>query len=192
VLQERQLERLGGGAPVAIDLRVIAATNRDLPAMVAAGRFRQDLYYRLSVFPIPLPPLRARLDDLPLLVDHFVERAATRFRLPRRRVTPEGMRRLAGYDWPGNLRELGNAIERATIVSAGEALDLETVVPARLVGTGADDGEALRAQYLAALEACGWVIEGAAGAAAKVGLHPNTFRHRIKKLGITRPERATP
>jgi transcriptional regulator with GAF, ATPase, and Fis domain len=192
VLQERELERIGGAGSTAVDLRVIAATNRDLPAMVAAGRFREDLFYRLSVFPIRLPPLRSRADDLPLLVEHFVDRAAARFRMPRRRVTPEGMRRLVGYDWPGNVRELGNAVERATIVSTGEALDLESVVPSRLVAAQLSDTPPLRDEYVTALEETNWVIEGPGGAAARVGLHPNTFRHRIKRLGISRPGRGSP
>jgi formate hydrogenlyase transcriptional activator len=188
VIQERELDRVGGGEPIKVDVRMIAATNRDLAALVAGGQFRADLYYRLSVFPLHVPPLREREDDLPALVDHFVQRAAERFRLPRRRVTPETMRRLAEHDWPGNVRELQHAIERAMIVSTGDTLDVDAVVPRRLtpVSLGVP-APVLRQQYLDALEACGWVIEGASGAAARIGLHPNTLRHRIKRLGIERP-----
>jgi formate hydrogenlyase transcriptional activator len=188
VLQERELERIGGGEPIPVDLRVIAATNRDPMAMIAQGKFREDLFYRLSVFPIHLPPLRARKDDIVPLVEHFIERTATRYRMPRRLCTAEGMRHLIDHDWPGNLRELGNAVERAMIISAGEVLDVESVVPRRLASLEpGENAEQLRARYREVLEASGWVIEGSAGAAARVGLHPNTFRYRMKRLGIERP-----
>ncbi len=188
VLQERELERVGGGEPRKIDVRIIAATNRDLPELIAADRFREDLYFRLAVFPIRLPPLRSRLEDLTELVEHFVKIAAGRFRVAPRRVTPEVIRRLADHDWPGNVRELQHAIERAMIVSAGHELSIDAIVPRRIapISTG-DDSDPLRREYLAALEQTSWVIEGVGGAAAQLGLHPNTLRHRLKRLGIVRP-----
>ena len=138
VIQEREVERVGGGEPIKIDVRIIAATNRDLQELIRADRFREDLYFRFAVFPIHLPPLRSRLDDLPELVDHFVKLAADRFRVPLRRVTTEVIRRLADHDWPGNVRELQHAIERAMIVSTGELLSIDTIVPHRIapISTG--------------------------------------------------------
>jgi formate hydrogenlyase transcriptional activator len=188
VLQERELERVGGATPIRVDVRIIAATNRDLAELVADDRFREDLYYRLRVFPIHVPPLRARKDDLPRLVAHFALRAAQRLRVPERRVTAEAMRRLTDYDWPGNVRELQNAIERAMILSRGDTLDVDAVVPRQIAAFHVDAAPpAIRQQYVDALEAAQWVIEGPAGAAARLGLHPNTLRHRLKRLGIERP-----
>jgi formate hydrogenlyase transcriptional activator len=200
VLQERELERVGGAETIAVDVRVVAATHRDLADDAAAGRFRKDLYYRLSVFPLALPPLRERRGDIPALVEAFVARAATRLRVPPRTVGPDGMRRLVEYPWPGNVRELQNAIERAMIVSQGEALDVDAMLPRRAPVVAApprpepaapvDDADgAARERYLAALEGCGWVIEGPSGAAAILGVHPNTLRYRLKRLGISRPGR---
>jgi transcriptional regulator with GAF, ATPase, and Fis domain len=131
VLQERELERVGGHETVRVDVRVIAATNRDLAAEVARGRFREDLYYRLAVFPIHLPPLRDRKHDLPALVETLVDRAAERLRVPRRSVGRDALRRLARHDWPGNIRELQNVIERAMILSRGEALEVDAILPSR-------------------------------------------------------------
>jgi formate hydrogenlyase transcriptional activator len=188
VLQEREVQRVGGSDAIPVDVRIVAATNRDLRAMITDGRFREDLYYRINVFPIELPPLRARKADLPALVDAFIERAAARLRVPPRRVSPAAHRRLAAYEWPGNVRELQNAIERAMIVSTGSELDTDTVLPRGFAPpTPPASSDALRAEYVAALEACNWVIEGAAGAGARLGIHPNTLRHRLKKLGIERP-----
>jgi formate hydrogenlyase transcriptional activator len=190
VLQEREVLRVGGNEAIPVDVRIIAATNRDLREMIADGRFREDLYYRIAVFPLHLPPLRARLGDLPALVESFVDRCAARLRVPRRRVTPEAMRRLAAYPWPGNVRELQNAIERAMIVSTGAELDVDLVLPRGFTAPAAiNASDTLRAEYVAALEASNWVIEGAAGAGARLGIHPNTLRHRLKKLGIERPIR---
>ncbi|HEX5060298.1 MAG TPA: sigma 54-interacting transcriptional regulator [Kofleriaceae bacterium] len=189
VIQERELERVGGGDAIKIDVRIIAATNRNLQEMINEGRFREDLFFRLAVFPIHLPPLRSRLEDLPELVEHFVKLAAERFRVPVRRVTPDVVRRLADHDWPGNVRELQHAIERAMIVSPSDALAIDAVVPRRIappVSSGAGS-DTLRAEYLAALESAEWVIEGDDGAAARLGVHPNTLRHRLKRMGIARP-----
>ena len=160
VVQERELERVGGGEPIKIDVRIIAATNRDLGELIAAGRFREDLFFRLSVFPIHLPPLRARLDDLAALVDNFVKLAAERFRVAPRVVTPEVIRRLSDHDWPGNIRELQHAIERAMIVSQGESLDVDAVLPRRIAPSIMEAATPLRAEYMATLESAGWVIEG--------------------------------
>ncbi len=185
VIQERELERVGGSAPIKIDVRIIAATNRDLHELIEADLFREDLYFRLAVFPIHLPPLRARLEDLQELVEHFVALTAERFRLPPRRVTPEMIRRLAEHDWPGNVRELQNTVERAMIISPGGELSLDTILPRR--STAVSDDDPLRHEYLAALDATSWVIDGADGAAAQLGMHPSTLRHRLKRLGIVRP-----
>jgi formate hydrogenlyase transcriptional activator len=184
VLQEREVERVGGSEPISVDVRIIAATNRSLPQLIEADLFREDLFFRLAVFPIHLPPLRSRLEDLPALVEHFVNQAAERLRIPPPRVTPEVIRRLADHDWPGNIRELQHAIERAMIVSGGTELAIDAIVPMRITPINSD---ALRGEYLTALESTGWVIEGSAGAAARLGLHPNTLRHRLKRMGIARP-----
>jgi transcriptional regulator with GAF, ATPase, and Fis domain len=184
VLQEREVERVGGGEPITIDVRIIAATNRSLAQLIEADQFREDLFFRLAVFPIHLPPLRSRLEDLPALVEHFVHHAADRLRMTPPRVTSEVIRRLADHDWPGNIRELQHAIERAMIVSGGGALSIDAIVPRRIVPISSDS---LRNEYLAALQATKWVIEGVEGAAAQLGLHPNTLRHRLKRMGIARP-----
>ncbi len=153
VLQERRLERVGGSEPIKIDVRIIAATNRDLQELIRADQFREDLYFRLAVFPIHLPPLRSRLEDLPALVDHFMKLASERFRVPPRHVTADVIRRLADHDWPGNVRELQHAIERAMIVSPGDTLSIDTVVLPRIApkSTGAES-DSLRGEYLTALE----------------------------------------
>ncbi|HEX5058659.1 MAG TPA: sigma 54-interacting transcriptional regulator, partial [Kofleriaceae bacterium] len=164
VLQERELERVGSTESLKIDVRIIAATNRDLPELIKADRFREDLYFRLAVFPIRLPPLRSRLEDLPALVERFVKTAAERFRVPVRRVTPDAIRRLTDHDWPGNVRELQHAIERAMIISPGRELSLDAIVPRRLAPiSSGSDSEPLRREYLAALESTRWVIEGTDG-----------------------------
>jgi formate hydrogenlyase transcriptional activator len=184
VLQEREVERVGGSESLTIDVRIIAATNRSLPQLIEADQFREDLFFRLAVFPIHMPPLRSRLEDLPELVEHFVNHAAERLRVAPRRVTAEVIRRLADHDWPGNVRELQHAIERAMIVSPGDVLSIDAIVPRRIAPINSDT---LRSEYLAALQAKSWVIEGADGAAAQLGLHPNTLRHRLKRMGIARP-----
>ena len=199
-LQERVIERVGGSDPIALDVRIVAATNRNLLEMVAARRFREDLYYRLAVFPIELPPLRARTGDIPSLVRFFVQRAAQRLCVPAREVDDATMARLVGYEWPGNVRELQNAVERAMIISTGARLEVDALLPARiaaqprlpparpLLPAGASGNEAaVRDEYARALAEASWVIEGAAGAAARLGLHPNTLRSRLKRLGLSRP-----
>ena len=193
VLQEREIERVGGGASIPIDVRIIAATNRDLLEAVRAGAFREDLYYRLSVFPIALPPLRERADDIPLLVRFLVDKFATRAGRRLDGVSPETMRRLVAYRWPGNIRELENVLERAVILATGPTLDFE--VDAELAadpdvpaGDPSDSSlEAVERRHIVSvLRQTRWVIEGPRGAAQVLGLHPNTLRSRLKKMGIAR------
>jgi PAS domain S-box-containing protein len=204
VLQERELERVGGTETVRVDVRVVAATNRDLADMVARGKFREDLYYRLDVFPLALPPLRERRRDIPLLVHAFLRRFARQSSKRIVDVTPEAMRRLEAYRWPGNVRELQNVIERAVILARGPSLGVEALpsldaapreearpiatVPVASAAPGPTVAEVERDYVVRALEAAAWVIEGEAGAARRLGLHPNTLRSRLKRWGIRRPE----
>ncbi len=195
VLQEREFERVGGNAPIKADVRVIAATNRDLERAVAEGRFRQDLYYRLNVFPIPLPPLRERRTDVPLLVRFIVDRFAARVGKRIDSIPAATLERLAAYDWPGNVRELENILERAVILAAGATLEiapelLPTPAPRETPEAAAAPGglkSVERQHILAALARTNWVIEGANGAAQILDLHPNTLRSRMKRLRIRRP-----
>jgi formate hydrogenlyase transcriptional activator len=192
VLQEHEIERVGGGAVIPVDVRIIAATNRDLIKAVREGAFREDLYYRLSVFPLPLPPLRERADDIPLLVRFLVDRFAARIGKRIDGVSSDAMRRLSAYRWPGNIRELENVLERAVILAGGPILDFEIdgerhPAAAPTEGTTATSLEEVeRRHILAILERTGWIIEGPRGAAGILGLHPNTLRSRLKKLGIAR------
>jgi transcriptional regulator with GAF, ATPase, and Fis domain len=195
VLQEHEFERLGSGRTHRIDVRLVAATNRDLAAMVARGEFRSDLYYRLNVFPIPLPPLRSRRDDIPALVKQFVNIFSRRIRKQIDYVSPETMAGFQSYPWPGNVRELENMIERAVILANNGVLPnpLPTTncavpaTPANVsphVPTTLRDSE--RALIHATLEATGWVIGGPKGAAKHLGLKRTTLIHRMRKLGIER------
>jgi transcriptional regulator with GAF, ATPase, and Fis domain len=196
VLQERELERVGGSETVRVDVRVIAATNRNLVDMVARGTFREDLYYRLNVFPVALPPLRERPRDIAILVHAFVRQFARQAGKRIDGVTPEAMRRLESYRWPGNVRELQNVVERAVILARGRTLGLEAlpdlaptlVEPARpLVAAALTVDEVERAYVTRTLVETDWVIEGDRGAARRLGLHPNTLRSRLKRWGIKRP-----
>jgi DNA-binding NtrC family response regulator len=188
LLQEREFERVGGTRTVRSNVRLIAATNRDLSEMVKARTFREDLFYRLNVFPILVPPLRERREDIPALVDHLVRRLAARMRKAVPSVSPSTLARLQEYDWPGNIRELENVVERAMILICGTAL----TVPPLGAGPSAtprvryEDGLESRhkAQILGALEASGWIVGGPHGAAARLGVNRSTLNHRMRRLGI--------
>jgi formate hydrogenlyase transcriptional activator len=196
VLQEGEFERVGSSRTKSVDVRVIAATHRDLEADVAEGRFRADLYYRLSVFPIHLPPVRERREDIPSLVWFFIHRHQ---RDLGRRITkvPQGvMHALQQHAWPGNVRELENVIERAMIRSTGDTLQLDKTLSRGkrpILDTAGPTGDTLDAVQRAHIENilsdCGWRINGNNNAAERLGLHPNTLRFRMKKLGISCPER---
>jgi transcriptional regulator with GAF, ATPase, and Fis domain len=193
VLQEREFDRVGGNSPKKIDVRVIAATDRDLRAAVRDRAFREDLYYRLSVFPLDLPPLRERTEDIPLLTMFLLEKFAARIGRRFEATEPATIRRLMTYPWPGNVRELENVLERAVILSAGPLVEIDPDIlrpfDARIeAGPHSDSLENVeRAHIVSVLERTRWVIEGARGAAAILGLHPNTLRSRLKKLGLARP-----
>jgi formate hydrogenlyase transcriptional activator len=194
VLQEGEFERVGSSRTLRVDVRVIAATNRDLEALMKDGRFRLDLYYRLTVFPIALPPLRDRSEDIPELVWFFITRHQRRMGRHITQVPRAAMEALQRYDWPGNLRELQNVIERAMIRSTGDVLEIDEVFGGgrrRATGRAGDRtlADVERAHIEAVLDECGWRINGTGHAAEKLGLKPNTLRFRMKRLGITRPER---
>jgi PAS domain S-box-containing protein len=192
VLQEREFERVGGGKTIRVDVRVIAATNRDLAQAVTDGRFRQDLYYRLNVFPVSLPPLRERTEDIPLLVHYFVERYAAKIGRVITRVPDEAMQRLLAYPWPGNVRELENVIERGVIISTGPELAagpaLLPVLPAAVAPPSESTSmqDVSRQHIVAVLQRTGWRIDGPQGAARLLNMHPSTLRSRMQKLGIKR------
>jgi formate hydrogenlyase transcriptional activator len=187
VLQEQQIERVGGSSPIHVDVRVIAATNRNLEEMVARGQFRADLYYRLNVFPIRLPPLRERRADIPLLAQFFLEKYGRKLGKAFAGFAPDSLVRMQRYDWPGNVRELQNVIERAIVIGAPPRLEVHDplatqATPAR-PGTGAVD-DVVRAHILQVLEQYRWVIEGPRGAAAVLNMKPSTLRYRMRQLGI--------
>jgi formate hydrogenlyase transcriptional activator len=191
VLQEQEFERLGSTRTKRVDVRLVAATNRNLEEMVAAGTFRNDLYYRLNVFPITLPPLRERPEDIPPLVRYFVQKFARRMKKPIETIPADAMTALSRYDWPGNVRELENAIERAVILTTGPALRVlvsefrdRAVTPSAGTTTlEATEREAI----LRALYETNWVLGGPHGAATRLGLKRTTLQSRIQKLGIDRP-----
>ncbi len=196
VLQEREFERLGGTRTLRSDARLIAATNRDLGQLVEEMKFRSDLFYRLNVFPVRVPPLRDRREDIPMLVRHFAQQFARRMKRTIENIPAEAMQALTRYDWPGNIRELQNLIERAVILSPGPTLLVPTEALApRLPAPAADGGaetllETDRRHILAALQASGWVLAGPDGAAARLGLKRSTLQFRMRKLGIERPTRS--
>jgi transcriptional regulator with GAF, ATPase, and Fis domain len=197
VLQEQEFERLGGTQTHRVDVRVLAATNRDLEEMVACGRFRADLYYRLNVFPVLVPPLRERREDLPALVAHFVEVSSRKLGKPIERLADEAMATLTAYDWPGNVRELQNLIERAVILADGGVLPDPLAATRRPPAPSPTPSppptrpstlrDCKREAILNALEAVGWVIGGPRGAAARLGLNRTTLINMMKRLGIERP-----
>jgi len=197
VLQEQEFERLGSGRTQRVDVRLVAATNRDLPQMVERKEFRSDLYYRINVFPILLPPLRQRREDIPALVDHFAEVFSHRMKKRIEQIPAETMAAFQSHPWPGNVRELQNIVERAVILSNDGVLPnpLQPATAPAPIPSEAPSAEAKtlkaseRALILQTLEAVGWVIGGAAGAAAKLGLKRTTLIHKMKKHGISRPQR---
>jgi transcriptional regulator with GAF, ATPase, and Fis domain len=192
VLQEQEFERLGSTRTHKVDVRLVAATHRDLIDMVNRGEFRSDLYYRLNVFPVLLPPLRERREDIPALVTHFVEILGRRMGREIENIPPETMAALSSYEWPGNIRELQNLIERAVILSNDGILpnplptaETEHREAIALGATTLRDSE--RTLILQTLETVGWIIGGPKGAAAKLGLKRTTLIHKMQKLGIYRP-----
>jgi formate hydrogenlyase transcriptional activator len=201
VLQEREIEPVGSNHPRKVDVRVIAATNRDLAAEVEAGRFRKDLYFRLNVVPLDVPPLREREGDVELLALYFAERFGRELGKRITGIAPGSLARLGAYDWPGNVRELSNVIERAVVLARDPVLEVgeellpraERVAPAPRAGAasstrGAEETlEASQRRHIVeALEATAWRLEGARGAAARLGINASTLRSRMKKLGIRR------
>ena len=190
VLQEQEFERLGGGRTVRVNVRVIAATNRELPAMVAAREFRSDLYYRLNVFPIRVPPLRERVEDIPLLVRFFAQMYSRRLNRNIESIPTETMEALVRYSWPGNVRELENLIERAVILSPSTVLrvplaelhPVEHAAPAAVATLEDMEREHIRQ----ALRASHGQVAGPGGAAARLGMKRTTLQSRMKKLGIIR------
>jgi transcriptional regulator with GAF, ATPase, and Fis domain len=209
VLQEREVQRVGGTRPVPVNVRLISATNQDLASGIRTGRFRQDLYYRLSVFPIRVPPLRERREDIPLLVGHFIRRFAERQHRPLPRLADGVVERLMTYEWPGNIRELQNVIERAVILARGEVIGSELIVlhsdaseavasALQAVPTPESPRErpntnvirfadAERHAIARALDLAMWRISGHGGAADILGLKPTTLHAKMKRLGIRRP-----
>ena len=189
VLQDGEFERLGGVQTRKVDVRIIAATNRDLARALAEGRFRADLFYRLSAFPIQVPPLRERPEDIPLLAWDFVHRRGPELGRRIERIPEEAMAALCRYSWPGNVRELGNVLERALILSRGAELCLDDAFAggARAGVPGLGLSEMERDHIVRVLERCAWKINGRGNAAETLGLHPNTLRARLHKLGIERP-----
>jgi formate hydrogenlyase transcriptional activator len=203
VLQEREFERLGSSRTLRTDARLIAATNRDLEAMVAEQKFRSDLFFRLNVFPVHVPPLRERQGDIPLLVRHFTQQFSRRMNKVMETIPSAAMDALCRYHWPGNIRELQNVIERAVIISAGPVLSVDVAdlkfpkvshSEERALATNSATNGALhhvleeteRQQILQTLKQCNWVVAGANGAAARLGMNRSTLQVRIRKLGISR------
>jgi len=192
VLQEREFERLGSTRTQKVDVRIVAATHRDLEGMILEKQFRSDLYYRVNVFPIHVPPLRERPDDIPLLAQHFVEQAARRMRKTIDTIPSEIMEALIRQRWPGNIRELENVIERAVILSPGPVLrlsprDLKSrITPGQNTDRYQTLEEVERNHILKTLKETSWVLSGPGGAASRLGLNRSTLYFRMKKLGIAR------
>src|SRR5262245_4325117 len=194
VLQEREFERVGGTRPIHADVRVIAATNCDLQKAVDAGTFRSDLFYRLNVFPIDLPPLRERTGDIRLLVEHFARRHAAVLGKTVRRISRTTMHLLESYPWPGNVRELQNIVERSLIVCESDMLSVDEswLSSSRRVATSTDGGTSTldgvkRAHILRVLEQTNWTLGGPGGAAVRLGLRRTTLQSLLKRLGLEAP-----
>ena len=186
VLQERTVERLGGIHSLKVDVRIIAATNQDLEAAVAKGTFREDLYYRLNVFPIRIPPLRERVEDITRLVATFVNEFALAFEKPIASISDASIEALQQYSWPGNVRELRNVVERAMIIAKGPHLDIAVpraiTQPSRLMRLDDVQTDHIKA----VLDSCGWRVRGAGGAAERLDIKPTTLESRMARLGIVR------
>jgi DNA-binding NtrC family response regulator len=212
VLQEKRYERVGDDRTRRADVRIVAATNRDLKKAAAAGKFREDLYYRLNVFPVQVPPLRGRLDDIPLLAKHFVELSAKELKCAKPRLTRAAVTQLQSYDWPGNVRELRNVVERAVILARGGALEFDLPITGQAVPvaqpnpqTDSPAGSGAKPKFLTevelerferdnlvlALEAANWKISGPESASELLGVKPTTLLSRMAKWGLKRPESAS-
>jgi formate hydrogenlyase transcriptional activator len=201
VLQDGQIDRVGGTQPIPVDVRIVAATNADLSHAIAQGRFRSDLFYRLHVFPVSIPPLRERREDIRLLAQHFLAQAAIKLKRPDVTLAPLSVDRLEKYNWPGNIRELQSVIERAVILAQFMVVEIDerflppvTPVsrpsgePSMLPPAQATNLAALERDHIASvLEKTAWRIYGSHGAAHQLGLNPETLRSRLRKLGIKRP-----
>ena len=209
VLEQDRITRVGGTDSIAIDVRIIAATNRDLQQAIAEGTFRTDLYYRLNRFPLTVPPLRERQEDIPMLAQHFVHQYAHEHRRPMRRLSDEVLAYLQGYAWPGNVRQLEYWVERAVIVCEGECMemadvwsaeDIELVLPssdepvAEAVAEQDElplaEGDDEKQRIVAALRKTNWIVSGERGAARLLGMSDKTLDYRIRKYGIQRPKKA--
>jgi formate hydrogenlyase transcriptional activator len=192
VLQERTVERLGGNQSMKVDVRVIAATNRNLEQAVAENTFREDLFYRLNVFPITVPPLRERLEDIPSLVWTFIEEFSRTFGRKIDSISKESLAALQRYPWPGNVRELRNVIEREMIVATGPTLTVApptspVTIPRRAESSKLED---VQAEHITSvLESCRWRVRGTGGAADRLGVKPTTLESRMARLGISRQNR---
>ena len=193
VIQEGEFERLGSPHTIKIDLRIIAATNRNLEDEIKAGSFRADLFYRLNVFPIEIPPLRQRQEDIPLFVDHFLDKFNKKIGKKIQQVSSETLNALQGYHWPGNVRELESVIERAVITSQGATLQVLDQFVKGPTTAGPVAGQPVkpladldRDHILQVLQKTKWRVEGTNGAAVLLGLNPSTLRARIRKYGIAR------
>jgi transcriptional regulator with GAF, ATPase, and Fis domain len=213
ILQEKRYERVGDDRTRRANVRILAATNRDLKKAVAAGRFREDLFYRLNVFPIQVPPLRDRRDDIPLLAEHFVEISAREMKCAKPRLTRAGVTMLQSYDWPGNVRELRNVIERAVILARGGVMEFDLPITGQSAPTArpshqsdASAGSLVQHKFLTqaelerferdnllhVLEAANWKIKGPDGAGELLGVKPTTLLARMEKWGLKKPERGLP
>jgi formate hydrogenlyase transcriptional activator len=194
VLQEHEFERLGSTRTIRVDFRLVAATNRNLSEMVTHGHFRGDLYYRLSVFPIYIPPLRERADDIPILVRHFVNKYAQHMNKRIEKILPEDMDALVHHGWPGNVRELQNVIERSVVVSTGTVLALSRpeASPTERTRVSPTLAEAERELILQTLRNTDWVLGGPHGAAVRLGVKRTTLLYKMRRLGIGRPPEESP
>jgi transcriptional regulator with GAF, ATPase, and Fis domain len=187
ILENHTIERLGNPKPILVDVRIIAATNRNIDDALHGGQLRQDLYYRLNVFPISIPPLRNRREDIPLFIDAFVEELEGTMAKKIDEIDSASLEAVLAYGWPGNVRELRNLVERAMILATGTTLRLYMDTKIDETASGSSVTSVERTRVLQILQETGWRIRGAHGASARLGLKPTTLESRIKRLGITRP-----